>query len=85
MALSRLGWGFFGGGLRIETKSAYRMNLERQYRSLMKDDMDAGSDFVYNKGKETVKDVLAVVGSLAYATITPITAYKVKRALDKKE
>ena len=66
-------------------KNVYRMNLERQYRSLMKDDMDAGSDFVYNKGKETVKDVLAVVGPLAYATITPIIAYKVKKALDKKE
>ena len=66
-------------------KNIYRMNLERQYRSLMKDDMDAGSDFVYNKGKETVKDVLAVVGPLAYATITPIIAYKVKKALDKKE
>ena len=66
-------------------KNVYRMNLERQYRSLMKDDMDAGSDFVYNKGKETVKDVLAVVGPLAYATITPIIAYKVKNALDKKE
>ena len=66
-------------------KNVYRMNLERQYRNLMKDDMDAGSDFVYNKGKETVKDVLAVVGPLAYATITQIIAYKVKKALDKKE
>ena len=66
-------------------KNVYRMNLERQYRSLMKDDMDAGSDFVYDKGKETVKDVLAVVGPLAYATITPIIAYEIKKALDKKE
>ena len=66
-------------------KNVYRMNLERQYRSLMKDDMDAGSGFVYNKGKETVKDVLAVVGPMAQATITPIIAYKVKKALDKKE
>ena len=66
-------------------KYVYRMNLERQYRSLMKDDMDAGSDFAYNKGKETVKDVLAVVGPLAYAAITPVIAYKVKKVLDKKE
>lgn len=66
-------------------KYVYRMNLERQYRSLMKDDMDAGSDFAYNKGKETVKDVLAVVGPLAYAAITPIIVYKVKKVLDKKE
>ena len=66
-------------------KNVYRMNLERQYRSLMKDDMDAGSDFVYDKGKETVKDVLAVVGPLAYATITPIITYEIKKALDKKE
>lgn len=66
-------------------KNIYRMNLERQYRSLMKDDMDAGSDFAYNKGKETVKDVLAVVGPLAYAAITPIIVYKVKKVLDKKE
>ena len=66
-------------------KYVYRMNLERQYRNLMKDDMDSGSDFVYDKGKETVKDVLAVVGPLAYATITPIIAYEIKKALGKKE
>lgn len=65
-------------------KYVYRMNLEKQYRSLMKDDRDADSDFVYNKGKETVKDVLAVVGPLAYAAITPVIAYKVKKALDEK-
>ena len=66
-------------------KYVYRMNLERQYRNLMKDDMDSGSDFVYDKGKETVKDVLAVDGTLAYATITPIIAYEIKKALGKKE
>ena len=64
-------------------KSVYRMNLERQYRSLMKDDMDSGSDFVYNNGRETVKDVLAVVGPLAYAAITPFVMRGVKEAVDK--
>lgn len=64
-------------------KSVYRMNLERQYRSLMKDDMDSGSDFVYNNGRETVKDVLAVVGPLAYAAITPVVMRGVQKAVDK--
>lgn len=49
----------------------------------MKDDMDAGSDFVYNKGRETVKDVLAVVGPLAYAAITPVVIREVQKAVDK--
>ena len=50
----------------------------------MKDDIDSGSDFVYDNGKETVKDVLAVVGPIAYATITPFIAYEIKKVLDKK-
>lgn len=49
----------------------------------MKDDMDAGSDFVYDKGKETVKDVLAIVGPLAYVAISPIIVRGVKKAIDK--
>ena len=64
-------------------KSVYRMNLERQYRSLMKDDMDSGSDFVYNNGRETAKDVLAVVGPLAYAAITPVVMRGAQKAVDK--
>lgn len=64
-------------------KYVYRMNLEKQYRSLMKDDRDADSDFVYNKGKETVKDILTVVGPLACAAITPVIIREVQKAIDK--
>ena len=59
------------------------MNLEKQYRSLMKDDRDADSDFVYNKGKETVKDILTAVGPLACAAITPVIIREAQKVIDK--
>lgn len=58
-------------------KAVTRMNLERQYRSLMKDDRDAGADFVYSKSKETVKDIIAVTTPIVSAIVTPIIAAKI--------
>ena len=62
-------------------KAVMRMNLERQYRSLMKDDRDAGADFVYSKSKEAVKDVIAVTAPIVSAIVTPIIASKIAQKI----
>ena len=64
-------------------KAVTRMNLERQYRSLTKEDMDAGSDFVYSKSKETVKDVIAYSAPIVSAIVVPIIAAKVTQKINK--
>nr|DAF88767.1 MAG TPA: hypothetical protein [Siphoviridae sp. ctXWf36] len=62
-------------------KAVMRMNLERQYRSLMKDDRDAGADFVYSKSKEAVKDVIAVTAPIVSAIVTPIIVSKITQKI----
>ena len=62
-------------------KAVMRMNLERQYRSLMKDDRDAGADFVYSKSKEAVKDVIAVTAPIVSAIVTPIIVSKIAQKI----
>lgn len=57
-------------------KAVTRMNLEKQYRNLTKEDRDAGADFVYSKSKETIKDIVAVAGPIVTAVVTPVITAK---------
>ena len=58
-------------------KSVTRMNLERQYRSLRKEDMVAGSNFVYSESREKVKDYIAYYAPIVSAIVTPIIAAQI--------
>ena len=60
------------------------MNLEKQYRTLTKEDRDAGSDFVYSKSKETIKDIVAVAGPIVTAVVTPVISAKLIAITSKK-
>ena len=65
-------------------KAVTRMNLERQYRSLSKEDRDAGSNFVYSRSKETVKDIVAFSAPIVTAVVTPIISAKIAEVVAKK-
>lgn len=65
-------------------KSVARMNLERQYRSLRKEDMEAGSNFVYRESRESVKDLIAYSAPIVTAAIAPIISAKITAVIAKK-
>ena len=65
-------------------KAVTRMNLEKQYRNLTKEDRDAGADFVYSKSKETIKDIVAVAGPIVTAVVTHVITAKLIEITSKK-
>ena len=65
-------------------KIVYRMNLEKQYRTLSKEDRDAGADFIFNQSRETVKDVIAVTAPIVSAIVTPVITAKLIDITKKK-
>lgn len=65
-------------------KIVYRMNLEKQYRNLSKEDRDAGADFIFNQSRETVKDVIAVAAPIVSAIVTPVITAKLIDITKKK-
>lgn len=56
-----------------------RMNLENQYRNLKRSDIKAGSDIVYNRREERVKDIIKLTTPIVTAIVVPIISNKLKK------
>ncbi len=59
-----------------------RLSMEKKYRQLAKEDRDAGSGFLYDNRRETIKDVMAYAAPILSAIVTPFVAAGVKKLTD---
>ena len=58
-------------------RAVNRMNLERQYRDLSKADRESGANYVYDRRRETVDDILTITTPIISSIIAPIIVAKV--------
>lgn len=61
-------------------KAVNRMNLERQYRDLSKADRESGANYVYDRRKETIDDIISVTMPLVTSIVAPIIVGKILKS-----
>lgn len=58
-------------------KAVNRMNLERQYRDLSKADRESGANYVYDRRRETIDDIITITSPIVSTIIAPIIIAKI--------